>query len=92
MSSGDGHLEIMIPGQKINAIYMICKINQFVDYTEVLKTNLTDFLNKISEVVHKCAFRWDGWANKTDGNKYVITWKLPDLDSTVNDAQKNENL
>jgi len=42
----------MIPGQKINAIYMICKINQFVDYTEVLKTNLTDFLNKISEVVH----------------------------------------
>ena len=22
----------------------------------------------------------------------MITWKLPDLDSTVNDAQKNENL
>lgn len=31
---------------------MVCKINQFNDYTEVLKTNLTDFLNKITSIVH----------------------------------------
>lgn len=52
-----------------------------MDYTEVLKTNLTDFLNKITSIVHQCAFRWDGWANKTDGIKFVITWKLPDVES-----------
>lgn len=92
MSSGDGNLDIMIPGHKINAIFMICRINQFVDYTEVLKTNLTDFLNKITSLVHKSASRWDGWANSSDGNKYVITWKLPDIESASNDAERNESL
>ena len=81
----------MIPGKKINAIFMICKINQFVDYTEVLKTNLTDFLNKVTSIIHQCAYRWDGWANKTDGNKFIITWKLPDLENG-NDAERNESL
>ena len=52
VSQGDGNLDIMIPGVKINAIFMICKINQFVDYTDVLKTNMTDFLNKITSIVH----------------------------------------
>ena len=63
VSPGGGNLDIMIPGSKINAIFMIVKINQFVDYTDVLKSNLTDFLNKITSVVHNCAFRWQGWAN-----------------------------
>ena len=92
VTSGDGSLEIMIPGAKINAIFMICKINQFIDYSEVLKTNLTDFLNKITSVVHECAFRWDGWANQNEGDRYVITWKLPELSTgkNSNDAEKNE--
>jgi class 3 adenylate cyclase len=81
----------MSPGYKINAIFMICRINQFVDYTDVLKTNLTDFLNKITSLVHQCAFKWDGRANKTDGNKYVITWELPDIESASNDAERIES-
>lgn len=92
VTAGDGNLEIMIPGQKINAIFMICKINNFVDYTDVLKTNLTDFLNKITSIVHQCSFRWDGWANKSDGDKFVITWKLPEIDSASNDVERNEAL
>lgn len=92
VSSGDGNLEIMIPGQKITAIFMVCKINQFVDYTEVLKTNLTDFLNKITQIMHHCAFRWDGWANKTNGDSYLITWKLPDIETNSNDHERNESL
>ena len=55
VTSGDGNLEIMIPGKKINVIFMVCKINQFIDYTDVLKTNLTDFMNKITSIVHQCA-------------------------------------
>ena len=82
----------MIPGNKINAIFMVVKLNRFVDYTEVLRSNLTDFLNKVSSTVHQCAFRWDGWANKSNGNTYVITWKLPDLEAAQNDAERSENL
>ena len=92
VNNGDGSLDIMIPGGRINSIFMICKINQFVDYSEVLKTNLTDFLNKITSIVHECAFRWNGWANQTEGDKYVLTWTLPELSTGKNsyDAEKNE--
>jgi len=30
VSSGDGSLEIMIPGHRINAIFMVARINDFV--------------------------------------------------------------
>ena len=49
-------------------------------------------MNKITSIVHQCAFRWDGWANANEGDKFVITWKLPDLDSSSNDSEKNESL
>ena len=89
--SGDGNLDIMISGVKIDAIFLICKINRFVDYTDVLKTSSTDFLNKITSIVHSCAFRWHGWANANDGNKYVIVWKLPKVETNSNDVERNES-
>ena len=52
VSSSDGGLEIFIPGNKINAIFMVVKIQQFVDYTDVLRTNLPDFLNRVIQIVH----------------------------------------
>ena len=59
----------------------------------MLKTNLTDFMNKITSIVHQSAYRWNGWANATEGDKYVITWKLPDLEqNNGNDFEKNEQL
>jgi hypothetical protein len=36
VSSGDGSLEIMIPGHRINVIFMVCRVNRFVDLTEIL--------------------------------------------------------
>ena len=45
-------MEIMQPGQKITAVFMIVKIQKFVDYTDVLKTNIPDFLNKIISIIH----------------------------------------
>jgi hypothetical protein len=36
VSSGDGSLEIMIPGHRINVIFMVIAINDFVDISETL--------------------------------------------------------
>ena len=91
VSSGDGNLEIFIPGHKITAILMVVKLNGFVDYAEILKTNVSEFLNKIISILHQCADRWDGWANKTDGEKFLISWKLPEAEQT-NDVEKNEQV
>lgn len=38
VSSGDGSLEIMIPGHRINVILLVIRINHFVDITESIKT------------------------------------------------------
>jgi hypothetical protein len=37
VSSGDGSLEIMIPGHRINSIFLVVRINQFIEITEALK-------------------------------------------------------
>lgn len=37
VSSGDGSLEIMIPGHRINSIFLVVRINSFIEITEALK-------------------------------------------------------
>ncbi len=91
VSSGDGSLEIMIPGHRINVIFMVARVNNFVDITNCLGSQSTEFLNKVISILHQCAYKWDGWANRNEGDKYLITWKMPDTTSTT-DAEKNEAL
>jgi class 3 adenylate cyclase len=38
-------------------------------------------LNKVVNVLHSCADRWDGSANKTDGDSFLLTWLLPNSDN-----------
>lgn len=90
MSSGDGSLEIMIPGHRINVIFLVVKINQLVDISSTLGEHSTVFLNKIVSILHVCANKWSGASNKNDGDKYLLTWKLPEIDESEN--EKNESL
>jgi class 3 adenylate cyclase len=91
VSSGDGSLEIMIPGHRINSIFLVVRINSFNEITEALKSQIPEFLNKIIGIVHQCAEKWDGWANRNECDKYLITWKLPDTEHS-SDNEKNEQL
>ena len=52
VSSGDGSLEIMIPGHRINAIFLVVRINSFIEITEALKAQVPEFMNKIIGIVH----------------------------------------
>jgi hypothetical protein len=40
------------------------------------------------KILHSCADRWSGSANKNEGDKYLLTWKLPDIDES--ETEKNE--
>lgn len=71
----------MIVGSKIQAIFMVVKINDFAVYADTYKRHITDFVNKVALILHQCADKWEGWANKSDGDKFLITWKLPNVDS-----------
>ena len=91
VSSGDGSLEIMIPGHRINVIFMVARVNNFVEITDVLKKETTEFLNKVINILHLCGDKWDGWANRNECDKYLISWKLPETEGS-SDNEKNEAL
>jgi len=44
----------------------------------------------VVKILHECADRWSGWANKNEGDRYLLTWKLPDIEEAEN--EKNEAL
>jgi hypothetical protein len=77
VSAGDGIPEIMIPGRRIDVIFMSIKIKDFVPISEIMKESITILLNKIIHIIHVTADKWSGSPNKNDGDKYLITWKLP---------------
>ena len=60
VSAGDGKPEIMIPGRRINAIFMSIKIKDFVDLADILKEDIVQFMNKIIYIVHTTSDRWQG--------------------------------
>ena len=57
---------------------------------DVLQEESMLFFNQIIDILHKCAQKWDGWANKTEGERYILTWKLPVIEDS--DNEKNEQL
>jgi class 3 adenylate cyclase len=81
MSSGDGELNIMMPGIRINAIFGYVNIHQFSVTTEILQEDVMMFVNKIGELLHTCAHRWSGVANKNMGSSFLLLWKMPDQPS-----------
>lgn len=80
----------MIPGRRINVIFMVIKINEFVEITEIMKEQTVVLLNKIIKVLHTTSDKWSGAPNKNDGDKLLITWKLPDIEES--ESEKNEQL
>ena len=81
----------MIPGIRASVIFMVVRVNNYVDYADSLKAHVTDFLNRIVYIMHHSADRWGGQANKSDGNKFLITWQLPDVENNQ-EAEKTESL
>lgn len=48
-------------------------------------------MNRIVGILHECAGKWDGEANRSEGEKYLLTWKLPNTEQQT-DNEKNELL
>jgi len=90
VSSGDGSLEIMIPGHRINAIFMSARINEFARLSNTLQENTAVFVNKVASILHECVDRWSGSANRNDGDRFLLTWRLPEIED--GETEKNEAL
>ena len=64
VSSGDGSLEIMIPGHRLNVIFCVVRLQDYNVVQNIIQEESIQFLNKIVEILHQCSSKWDGWANK----------------------------
>jgi len=78
MSSGDGELNIMMPGRQINAVFGLFSINQFSECIDALQEEVTIFINTICCCLHNCVNRWSGFPIKNHSESFLILWKLPD--------------
>lgn len=58
-------------------IFSVCQIRKFSETTECLLDEIIVFVNKIVKIVHECTRRWDGVPSNNNGDKYILTWKLP---------------
>jgi len=45
-------------------------------------------VNNIIQIIHNTSDKWSGSPTTNEGDKYLITWKLPQLDDQ--DNEKNE--
>ena len=74
MASG-GELDVMIPGEKIEAIYGFCDIRSFTDATECLQEDVMLFVNEIGGIVHHATVQSGGAPNKNIGDAFLLIWK-----------------
>jgi class 3 adenylate cyclase len=79
-------MELNIPGRKVNVIFSVCQIRKFSETTECLQDEIIVFVNKIVKIVHECARVWGGVPVNNNGDRYILTWRLP----TVSDCKKLE--
>jgi len=91
MLSGEGEINIMIPGAKIQAVFLICRINKFSELTDVLQERIMNLINKIASIVHACGQFWGGQANKNLGEACLVTWKLQNINDHENEAKRQSN-
>lgn len=79
---------MQIPGRKVNMIFSICQIRQFSETTDCLQDEIIVFVNKIVKIIHECTKRWEGVPTNNNGDKYILTWRLP----TSSDVTKRNDV
>jgi class 3 adenylate cyclase len=78
MAQGSGNVNPMMEGKKIVAIFGFCDIRFFEDITDILKTDILPFVNKVADIVHSTVNYFQGAPNKNIGEAFLMVWKIPD--------------
>jgi len=80
MADGDGTINLLGNGRKIQSIFGFCDVRQFTDTTECLQEEVMLFVNRIAHILHSIVVQCDGAANKNIGDAFLLTWKVKSND------------
>ena len=83
------NLQITSKGTTIYGIFGFCDIRNFTDVTEVLGTEVIQYVNTIGHVVHTIVDKYKGGANKNIGDAFLLVWKLNSSESDVIEFTEN---
>jgi len=53
-----------------------------------MEENSIIYINYISTIIHYCGTNWSGSVNWNEGDFYLITWKLPDVEEGENEMNE----
>lgn len=81
MAQGSGSVNPMLEGKKIIAIFGFCDIRSFSEITDVLKTDILPFVNKIADIIHSIVNLHQGAPNKNIGEAFLLVWKIPESET-----------
>ena len=85
-----GELNAIMPGERTYAIFGFCILDDFVETTEVLQTDIMSYVNQVAEIVHSIVDRYGGSANKNIGEAFVLVWKFHDPEEIEAMDEKGE--
>lgn len=72
----DGDIDPMMPGQRTHAIFGFCILDQFIECTEVLGSDIMTYVNRVAEITHSMVDRYGGATNKNIGEAFLLVWKF----------------
>jgi hypothetical protein len=86
MKSTDPSINVMIPGKKVNAVFVSIRVKHFPIISAVLKDKVVPFMNQLAEIIHGITDEFNGMPNKSDSGSFLVVWRLTD------DEQKNRQI
>jgi hypothetical protein len=75
MSSGDGELNIMMPGLRVYSIFAYVDIRESACIAEAMDDDVLTYINLIADIVQTCVIHWGGVPMKTLGDAFVLLWR-----------------
>lgn len=87
----EGMVDLSRSGNMTEMVFSICRIRQFTETTECLQEEIIVFVNKIVKIIHECTKRWDGKQIRNDGEKYLLTWRIPTYEDAVDIMDAKES-
>ena len=76
MRGSDAHVNVMVPGRHVEAIFGYCSIRDFAEATEILQHRVMVFVNQVGEIVHGITDEYHGAPNKNIGDAFLMIWRL----------------
>jgi hypothetical protein len=73
-------LNVFTRGRQLDVVMASCGVRSFMDVCDAMKCSTVVFVNRITHIVHLCANEYSGLPNQSNGENYLLIWRLKKTD------------